>query len=404
MLLNARRLAVQKGESELILLGIEDATERLATKSALEDADRKKDEFLAMLGHELRNPLAPVRSVIDVMQHMDIRDEQLRGCIEVLERQSGQMVRLVDDLLEMSRIARGTLTLDLADMALGDAVTRAVEAARPLIEARKHRLNIEQPAKPVRVRGDLVRLTQLFTNLLTNAAKYTPAGGQIKVSVVIDGAEAAVSVSDTGEGIASERLAGVFEPFSQSALASRTGLGIGLPLARRLAELHGGGIGAKSDGPGKGSVFTVRLPMLQGTRPAPPPSRTRAGKENLDGCRVLVVDDNVDGANALQALLEISGCEVRCAYDGESAVPLAEKLEPEVVLLDLALPDIDGYEVLRRLRAAKGIQPALIALSGYAQPADIERMQQAGFDHSLRKPADGKALIALIASLRRRQG
>ena len=221
------------------------------------------------------------------------------------------------------------------------------------------------------------------------------------LSLAAVGAEAMVTVSDNGDGIAAERLRRIFEAFAQSAGASRTGLGIGLPLARRLAELHGGSIEAKSDGPGKGSTFVVRLPLAARTRPAAAPPRARADKVNLDGCRVLVVDDNADAANALQTFLEIHGCEARCAYDGASAVPLAEKFRPEVVLLDLALPDIDGYEVLRRLRAAKGIRPVVIALTGYAQPADLERMEQAGFEQSLRKPADGKALVALIASLRR---
>jgi two-component system, chemotaxis family, CheB/CheR fusion protein len=403
MLLYARRLGGRKGESELILLGVEDATERLSAAAVLEEADRKKDEFLAMLGHELRNPLAPVRGVLDVMRTIDIRDETLRWAREVLDRQTGQMVRLVDDLLEMSRIARGRLTLDLAEMALGDAMARAIEAARPLIEARKHRLKLEQPPQPIRLRGDLVRLTQLFTNLLINAAKYTPPGGEIRVAIAAGDADAAVIISDNGDGIAPERLPRIFEPFAQSGTVSRTGLGIGLPLAHRLAELHRGTIEAKSEGPGKGSAFTVRLPRLAGTQPVLAPSPRHTGKEELDGCRVLVVDDNADAADSLRVLLEFSGGEVRCVYDGASAVPVAEEFRPEVVLLDLGLPDIDGYEVLRRLRAAPGIKPAVVALTGYAQPADVERMEQAGFDHHLRKPADGSALVALIASLRRRK-
>ena len=401
MLLNARRLVGAEEESELILLSIEDATERLGARAALEDA-RRKDEFLAMLGHELRNPLAPIRSALGIMRGIDIRDDKLHMCVEVLERQSHHMVRLVDDLLEMSRITRGTLRLDVAEMALGDAVARAIETTRPLVEARKHRLSVAQPPDPVRVRGDLVRLTQLFTNLLTNAARYTPAGGEIRLSVAAEGAAAAVTVSDNGQGIAAERLARIFEPFTQGGRGSRTGLGIGLPLARRLAELHGGTIEAGSEGPGKGSVFTVKLPLLARGREgaASPAASTEA--PGLDGCRVLVVDDNADAVQTLQILLEAAGCEVRCGYDGESAVPLAREFDPEVVLLDLALPDIDGYEVLRRLRAAAGIKPAVVALSGYAQPADLARIKQAGFDRSLRKPADSQALAALIASLRRK--
>ena len=401
MLLNARRLGGKRA-AELILLGIEDATERLAAVAEIKDGDRRKDEFLAMLGHELRNPLAPVRSVLDVMRGIDIGDEKLRWVREVLERQVGQMVRLVDDLLEVSRVASGTLTLDVADMTLGDAVARAIEAARPLIEAREHRLRVEQPRQPVSVRGDLVRLTQLFTNLLTNAAKYTPPGGEIRFRVEAADRDVTVTVSDNGQGIASDVLAHVFEPFAQRARKSRTGLGIGLPLARRLAELHGGSIGARSDGAGKGSAFTVKLPLLA-LEPAAAPDAAPAKAPDLGGCRVLVVDDNADAANALQALLELHGCEVRCAYDGASAVPLAGEFDAEVVLLDIALPDIDGYEVLRRLRAARRIKPAVIALTGYAQPADVKRMEQAGFERSLRKPADAKGLLGLIAALRNKR-
>ncbi len=399
MVLNARRLGAQKNESELILLGIEDATERLAASTELEDSDRRKDEFLAMLGHELRNPLAPVRNVLDIMHDIDIHDQKLRWAREVLERQIGQIVRLVDDLLEMSRISRGTLTLDAANMALEDAVTRAIEASRPLIEARKHQLDFEPPQQPVPVWGDLVRLTQLFTNLLTNAAKYTSAAGKIQITLAAIDNKALVTVSDNGEGIAAERLPRIFLPFMQSAGTSRTGLGIGLPLARRVAELHGGTIEAKSDGPGRGSVFTVKLPLLNEAPQIPGTAAALTRLPELVGCRVLVVDDNVDAANALQALLEASGCEVRCVYDGLDAVPLAEQFKPQVVLLDLALPDIDGYEVLRRLRSAKAIQPVIVALSGYAQPADLARMEQAGFDHSLRKPVHGRDLVMLIGSL-----
>jgi two-component system CheB/CheR fusion protein len=403
MLLNARRLALgADGEkSELILLGIEDATERLGAAEALAEADRRKDEFLAMLGHELRNPLAPVRGVLDIMRGMDLGEKKLNWAREVLERQVGHILRLVDDLLEVSRIARGTLKIETAEMALGEALERAVEAVRPLIEARKHRLSVEQSASPIHVRGDLVRLTQLFSNLLSNAAKYTPAGGEIKLSAAISGAEAVVTVSDNGEGIAAERLARIFEPFAQSAGEPRTGLGIGLPLARRLAELHGGTIEAKSEGPGKGAAFTVKLPLLKDARPASdtaPPATP-----DLDGCRVLVVDDNADAAQMLQIFLEAAGCEVRCAYDGASAAPLAGKFHPDVVLLDIGLPDIDGYEVLRRLRAATGKKTALVALTGYAQPKDLARMEEAGFDRILRKPVDSSVLAQAIDSLWRKE-
>jgi len=403
MLLNARRLSVgPKGESELILLGIEDATDRLGATEALADVDRRKDEFLAMLGHELRNPLAPVRGVLDIMRGMDLGDQNLRWAREVLERQVGHMIRLVDDLLEVSRIARGTLKIETEPMALGDALERAAEAARPLIEARKHRVSVQQPAQAIRVRGDLVRLTQLFANLLNNAAKYTPTGGEIALSAGISGAEALVTVSDNGEGIAAERLATLFEPFTQRAGETRTGLGIGLPLARRLAELHGGTIEAASEGPGKGATFTVKLPLLEDARPEESPAALPATPD-LDGCRVLVVDDNADAARTLQVYLETAGCEVRCAHDGAGAAPLARKFDPDVVLLDIGLPDIDGYEVLRRLRAGAGKKTAVVALTGYAQPKDLARMEQAGFDRILRKPVDSSVLAQAIHSLWREE-
>ncbi|HUF81559.1 MAG TPA: ATP-binding protein, partial [Burkholderiales bacterium] len=398
LLLNARRLRGRKSATELILVGIEDETELLTASMALENADHRKDEFLAMLGHELRNPLAPIVSTIELMQRKDIRDEEIRYCVEVLARQTDHIRRLVDDLLEMTRIARGTLAVELEDMALGDAMAHAIEASRPLIESRGHRLSVEQPPQPVRVNGDSVRLTQLFTNLLNNAAKYTPPGGEIRSSVAVDGADAVVTVSDNGDGIAPQLLDHIFEPF-RGTISSRTGLGIGLTIARRLAELHGGSITASSAGPGQGARFTVKLPLLVGLSGASAPPAPRQ-RPDLNGCRVLVVDDNIDAASILKSLLEQDGCDVRCAYDGASAAPLAETFDPDVVLLDIALPDMDGYEVLRRLRAVPG-KRAVVALTGYAQPSDRARMGQAGFDLSLRKPITAAALVAAIAGLRR---
>jgi CheY-like chemotaxis protein/anti-sigma regulatory factor (Ser/Thr protein kinase) len=263
-------------------------------------------------------------------------------------------------------------------------------------------VSVQQPAQAIRVRGDLVRLTQLFANLLNNAAKYTPTGGEIALSAGISGAEALVTVSDNGEGIAAERLATLFEPFTQRAGETRTGLGIGLPLARRLAELHGGTIEAASEGPGKGATFTVKLPLLEDARPEESPAALPATPD-LDGCRVLVVDDNADAARTLQVYLETAGCEVRCAHDGAGAAPLARKFDPDVVLLDIGLPDIDGYEVLRRLRAGAGKKTAVVALTGYAQPKDLARMEQAGFDRILRKPVDSSVLAQAIHSLWREE-
>ena len=398
MMLNARKIVPKEGAAHLILLGIEDASERLSHHAALQDADRRKDEFLAMLGHELRNPLAPIRSSLDTIRGIEIRDQPLRKCFEVIERQSGHMARLVDDLLEMSRIASGRLALESEDVVLGDAVKRAVETAYPLIEARKHSLRIENSAPSLVVRGDMVRLTQVFTNLLNNAAKYTPAAGAIGLSVAGEGTHAVVTVADNGQGIDAEKLPHIFEPFAQNPERSRTGLGIGLALARRLAELHGGTIEATSGGPGKGSAFTVRLPLAKQAQPAPSHPAAPADAPDLKGCKVLIVDDNVDAAQMLQVFLESTGCDARCAFDGESALPIAENFAPEVVLLDLALPGIDGYEVLRRLRAGAGVGSAVIALTGYTQPADLARMTVAGFDHSLRKPVDAEALTRAIAS------
>ena len=413
MILNARKIAARVEPTHLlphllpplILLGIEDATERLRVQETLRDADRRKDEFLAMLGHELRNPLAPIRSCLEIMRKIEIRDEQLRKCVEVMERQSHHIVRLVDDLLEMSRVSRGTLSLDYANLLLGDALARAAEAAYPLIEARKHSLKIAHAEHPVTVRGDLVRLTQVFTNLLNNAARYTSPGGAIEVSVRTEDEHAVVTVADNGQGIPAQRLPRIFDAFAHDTGRSRGGLGIGLALARRLVELHGGTIEARSGGSGKGSVFRVKLPLAEaGAHSMRPPATARAETPDLRGCKVLVVDDNVDAAHMIRAFLEAQGCDARCAFDGESALPAAENFAPEVVLLDLALPGIDGYEVLRRLRTNGGTQPRVIALSGYAQPADVQRMGDAGFDLSLRKPVAAEALAAAIASVRPKSG
>lgn len=249
-----------------------------------------------------------------------------------------------------------------------------------------------------------MHLTQIFTNLLTNASKYSAPGEEIRISVGSGAAGAAVRVSDRGEGIAPERLPKIFAPFAQSGGASRTGLGVGLPLARRLAELHGGTVEAASAGIGKGSTFTVTLPLASPAPPGGAAESIAAPVEGpaLSGCRVLVVDDNADAAQMLQLHLQTHGCEVRCTYDGASVLALAREFAPEVLLLDLALPDIDGYEVLRRLRADGGGQAAVIALTGFAQPADLARMQEAGFDRSLRKPVAAATLAAAIVSVWRK--
>jgi signal transduction histidine kinase len=366
------------------------------SERSLREADRRKDEFLATLAHELRNPLAPLRSALELLQRTQAPREldAVRG---IMRRQVDHLVRLVDDLLEVSRISRGVLELRRELVPVAAVMRNAAESSRPLIESKGHDLELIFPAEPLWLDGDPVRLAQIVSNLLNNAAKYTDPGGRIVLAARREPGGAAIEVGDNGRGIAPDALPRLFEMFSRERPGGEEGLGIGLALSRKLAELHGGTLEAQSDGPGLGASFTLRLPLA-----APPPAvaaSAPAGKVAPLRARVLVVDDNRDAAETLAMLLRALGAEVRTAFDGPSALRLVSSYAPEVALLDIGMEDMDGYELARAIRQGSQKPPALIALTGWGQEADRLRAKDAGFDHHLVKPADIGTLQSLFSSL-----
>jgi PAS domain S-box-containing protein len=366
----------------------------------LAEADRRKDEFLAMLAHELRNPLAPIRNAAHVLHLIGPADANVRKATEMIQRQVQHLSRLVDDLLDVSRITRGKITLRKEPVELAAVVAQAVETTRPFLDARQHELRVSLPDEGVQVEADTTRLAQVLANLLTNAAKYTPEEGHIRLTVEARAGEAVVRIQDDGMGIAPELLPQVFDLFTQgdrSLARSEGGLGIGLTLVRRLVELHGGTVEAQSEGPGKGSEFIVRLPTL----PARAPNAAAEGKGRYASspCRVLVVDDNKDAAESLAMLLRVAGHDVRTANDGLTALEMAKIFRPEVVLLDIGLPRMDGYEVARLLRKQPGLEGAvLIAVTGYGQEEDRRRTREAGLNAHLVKPVDLADLDKVFAA------
>ncbi|VTT97093.1 histidine partial : Signal transduction histidine kinase OS=Polaromonas sp. CF318 GN=PMI15_04884 PE=4 SV=1: Response_reg: GAF_3: HisKA: HATPase_c: Response_reg [Gemmataceae bacterium] len=370
-------------------------------------ADRQKNEFLSMLAHELRNPLAPIRNATVVIGRQGHDADRVRWAHGVIDRQLTHLIRLVDDLLDVSRITLGKIRLADEPVDLDAAVATAVEAARPLLDQFAHTLEVKLPAAPVRVTGDRARLTQVFTNLLNNAAKYTERGGRIWLTVGLEGGAAVVRVRDTGVGISAELLPTVFDLFTQASRSldrSQGGLGVGLTLVRRLVEMHGGTVQAHSDGLGRGSEFAVRIPALVGGDAPPGPRDTSPGDAAAGGehLRVVVVDDNVDGADTLADLLKLLGHQVRTAYDGPTGIAAVRAFDPDLVLLDIGLPGMDGYEIARRLGAAANGsgRPVLIAVSGYGQEADRGLSRAAGFAHHCVKPVEFDALRALLATVR----
>jgi PAS domain S-box-containing protein len=383
---------------------LEDDLRRLAAD--LSEADRRKNEFLATLAHELRNPLAPISNAVRAMRMRGGPADQaaLDAASDMLERQVGQMARLVNDLLDVSRISRGKIALRRGRVELSSVVDQAVETVRPLLAAMQHELTVTLPPQPVYVDADAGRLAQALGNLLNNACKFTDRGGHVAVVVEHSGGQAVIRVRDDGIGIAAEHVAGLFEMFAQvdtSLERSRDGLGIGLTLVKTLVELHGGTVEVHSDGPGRGSEFTVRLPALAAAEAteagAPPPGPAPAP---IGPRRVLIVDDSRDGAESLALLLQLAGHETHLAHDGAEAVALAERLRPDVVLLDIGLPVLNGYDACRRIRSAPWGRPmTLVALTGWGQDDDRERSREAGFDHHLVKPVDHAALLALLAGV-----
>jgi PAS domain S-box-containing protein len=363
------------------------------------EADRRKDEFLAMLGHELRNPLAPILTALQLMKLRGSAGEREH---KMIERQVRHLNRLIDDLLDVSRITRGKVQLQREPVELAGVLAKAIEMASPLFEARSHSLSIDVPREPLLVDGDQVRLAQVFANLLVNAAKYTEPGGQMIVSARREKGQVSVSVKDNGIGIAAEVLPKVFDLFVQAERGidrSQGGLGIGLALARSLVDLHGGTIAARSEGPGRGSEFIVRLP-LSVTRSVPAKASTAeasAPAPRRSGLRILLVDDNLDAVDLLAEGLRSFGHEVAVAHDGPAALTVARDFRPNTALLDIGLPVMDGYELATVLRKAQGSDPLrLIALTGYGQDADKARSQDAGFDVHLVKPVDLDTVAALL--------
>jgi signal transduction histidine kinase len=371
--------------------------------SEREEANQRKDEFLATLAHELRNPLAPIRNSVSLLRLSNgaVPSPELW---EMMDRQVSHMVRLVDDLMEVSRITRGKIDLRKARVDLAAVINAALETSRPLIEAARHQLTVELPGEPLPLEADAVRLAQVFANLLNNAAKYTDAGGRIAIAARRSDGQAVVSIVDNGLGMSPEALASVFDMFVQVRLPEprhQGGLGIGLTIARRLVEMHGGTVSAHSDGPGKGSRLVVRLPLARAAS-AENAARATAPLAPVQLPRVLVVDDNVDAAESLGALLTMLGAEVRVVHDGEAALASLGSYRPAVIFLDIGMPAMDGYEVARRLRGREETREAkLIALTGWGQERDRQNSRAAGFDHHLIKPADLGALQAVLRSVAR---
>jgi signal transduction histidine kinase/DNA-binding response OmpR family regulator len=367
----------------------------------VQEADRHKNEFLSMLSHELRNPLTPIYNAIQLLRAGSAKELDQASLYEMIDRQVRHLTRLVDDLLDLSRITRGKIHLQMECVTTAEIVARSVEMARPLIDSRKHQLTVVLPPEPLYVRGDPVRLAQAIGNLLNNAAKYTEEGGHIWLSVERRDDWAIFRVRDNGMGIPRDMLSSIFELFKQverSLDRSQGGLGIGLTLVHKLIGMHGGRVEAFSSGLNQGSEFIVYLPMGQAEE-APSHSTKVCPAMHSSRRRVLIVDDNTDAAHSLALLMESGGHEARLCYDGPSALSEAQNFLPEVVLLDIGLPGLDGLEVARRLRAMNlSPRPLLVALTGYGQNDDVRRSQEAGFDHHLVKPADPQTLIALLAS------
>jgi PAS domain S-box-containing protein len=398
----ARAVLSAVHDSEGRLRGFAKVTQDLSERRQLHElelAAKNVSEFIAMLAHELRNPLAPIRNAIAVMAADTTASPTQVALRETLERQSGQLARIVDDMLDISRISRGTLSLEMLPLDLADVVDQAVETSRPAIEEARHILEVDLPAEPVRVLGDRHRLTQLLSNVLNNAARYTPAGGRISIRARSESANAMVTVSDNGRGINPLLIERIFDMFVQGRSPMErvgSGLGIGLALSRRIAEMHGGTITAASEGEGKGSEFTLRLPLLA-THPAAPmsPEETKVG--HIAARRVLVVDDNSDAALTLSLLLESLGHETCVAHDGAEALRLAPEFAPDVVFLDLGMPGLNGFEVARRMRRLQRDRPLIIvAVTGWGQEADRKRSEEAGFDVHLVKPVDPETLVKVL--------
>ncbi len=392
-----------KGDVEGIFVEGSDVTVRKRVEDDLRAANRQKDQFLAMLAHELRNPLAPITTAAELLQRGTLDPQRARHASDIIVRQAEHMTNLVNDLLDVSRVTRGLADIEKEDLDVAAIVNGAIEQVRPLLDMRRHELKLELPSEPLHVSGDRTRLVQVVSNILNNAVKYTPPGGRIILRVAGDAGEAVIAVCDNGQGIDPQVLPYIFDLFTQAERTpdrSQGGLGIGLALVKSLVALHGGRVAAFSEGPNRGSEFVVRLPLLQ-EAPGQAQGAAEAAGTATGPVRVLVVDDNADAAQMLATLLEAHGHAVSVEYDGTGGLARALRERPDVMLLDIGLPDMDGHELARRLRASPDTANAyLIALTGYGQGEDRERARAAGFDRHLVKPADLSELLRILAGVR----
>ena len=384
----------------------QDLTQRRHAE-ALADTAQRMHEFIAMLAHELRNPLAPIRNAVALMGRKGLNDPALEAMRKTIERQSIQLMRLLDELLDVNRVARGDFSIVREPVDVQDVIARAVETTRPLIDKRGHALELQIPSEPIRITGDPVRLTQALVNLLHNAAKYTPDGGRIALVALVRGAELEIRISDNGKGIEHDMLEKVFELFVQlDPLANDTmgGLGVGLALVRRIVDLHGGNVLARSKGPGRGTELVVRLPLASAqVRPISSAVAVVAGK--LPQLKVLVVDDNHDAADTLALLLESMGQQVTVVYDGPAAVAMARTFKPDVILTDIGMPRMSGYAVARAIRSAMpAAAPVLAAVTGWGQQADKARAEEAGFRYHFVKPVSDDVLRELLTEVAGEKG
>jgi signal transduction histidine kinase/CheY-like chemotaxis protein len=368
---------------------------------ALKAADRRKDEFLAMLAHELRNPLAPILAGAELMKKAPGADARLASISDIITRQTRHMTKIVDDLLDVARVTRGLVTVDKAPLDFTRVVSAAVDQARPLLDARRHELTIEMPRSRLEIIGDHARLVQVLSNLLNNAAKYTPEFGLIKLKIVTTSKELCFSVEDNGTGIAPDLMPELFDLFSQGSRSidrAQGGLGLGLALVKTLVELHGGSVRAFSEGVGQGAQFMVRLPLAQGPSRIATEDKPACPGQKPGSVRLMVVDDNADAARTLANLLQLDGHTVRVAYDGRAALEQARREPFEVFMLDLGLPGMDGLELARHLRGMPDTRDALlVAITGYGQPGDRAKSLAAGFDEHFVKPIDSDALRTVLS-------
>jgi signal transduction histidine kinase/ActR/RegA family two-component response regulator len=406
-----RRVDRDKRALEEVIAQLREANENLvlatvSAQSSRDDAEatnRRQNEFLAMLAHELRNPLSPISMAATLLERIPNASPQLLHLTRVIGRQVDHMARLLDDLLDAARISSGKITLSIEPLLLSDVIDHAVETIQPRIREREQDLQLELPGEPLTTMGDRVRLTQVFTNLLGNASKYTGDGGAIRLCVEVAGARLVVTVEDNGSGIAPDVLPYIFDLFTQgprSLARSEGGLGIGLNVVRNLVAMHGGEVDAHSPGPGRGSRFRVNLPLSASGVVAPADTPRRAAPSVRH--RVLLVEDNVDACNTLKIFLASEGHEVDAVFDGRTALAAAQQSRYDVVVCDIGLPGMDGFDLIKALRATAGAyQPFAIALSGYGQSEDRARGIEAGFDHYLVKPLDSQSLLALLATVER---